>query len=44
MLSTRLLGFFLSTSGFSDWPGQEQEALSTIYSILEGYTDVWDMF
>ena len=28
MLSTRLLGFILSTSGFSGWLGQEQEQFS----------------
>jgi len=43
MLSTGLLGFILSTSGFSGWLGQEQEAPSTVNRLQEGYADVWDM-
>ena len=42
MLSTRLLGSFLSTSGVSGWPDQKQEAPSAVNQLTDGYADVRD--
>jgi len=43
MLSTRLLDFFLLTSGVSGWPDREQEAPSAVNELREGYADVRDI-